>query len=242
MSETGTRTPRSNKLPAFRLADVREIVNALAELAAPSSRERIASHTGKTVSGPFKSRLAAAKYFGFVSKQGQKLAITDRGEAFLNDDVAAKRSAVMGTGFGPVIQSFSSKLVNDAAIEARLEDDCGVPKKSAPELRAVLVGSAEDAGLIAGNKFAPEAIESVSEEDIGSVSTTPKNQGEEAARGTKPVERKPDSAPSNSGSAGRHSDAQRHTPAPPPQIILQVDASKLEPIQLAELIKALREP
>jgi hypothetical protein len=242
MDESGvsaTRTPRGNKLPAFTLSDVREIVNALAELAAPSSRERIASHTGKTVSGPFKRRLAAAKYFGFVSKQGAKLAITERGDAFLAEEVAAKRSAVMGTGFGPVIQSFSSKLVNDAAIEARLQDDCGVPEKSAPALRAVLVSSAEDAGLISGNKFDPEAIESVSEEDVGSVAASPPAQGKQGTNGAKRDASKERSAP------------KKETPPPSPespppvsqapvQIIFQVDASKMDPGQLADLITALR--
>jgi hypothetical protein len=233
------RTPTSSKLPAFSLSDVREIVNALAELAAPSSRERIASHTGKTVSGPFKRRLAAAKYFGFISKEGTKLAITDRGAAFLTDDVAAKRSAVMGTGFGPVIQSFSSKLVNPAAIEARLQGDCGVREESAPGLRAVLVSSAEDAGLISGNKFDPEAIESVSDEDVGSVATS-------TARTTQ-------SASGSKGDAGKEKPAREKKPSspkpdpeapssgPPVQIVLQVDASKMDPTQLAKLITALRQ-
>jgi hypothetical protein len=240
MTETDispTRTPRGNKLPAYSLSAVREIVEALGDLAAPSSRERIASHTGKTVSGPFKRRLAAAKYFGFIGKQGTKLAITERGEAFLAGDVAAKRAAVMGTGYGPVIQSFSSKLVNQAAVEARLQDDCGVPEKSAPDLREVLVNSAEDAGLISGNKFDPAAIESVADGDVESNDSHAKrstNSGRksDAATDEKAVQKKALRKPPPD---------QQNSSQSPVQIVLQVDASKMDPAQLAELIRALRE-
>jgi hypothetical protein len=233
------RTPPRNKLPAFSLSDVREIVNALAELAAPSSQERIASHTGKTVSGPFKRRLAAAKYFGLVSKTGSKLAITDRGESFLANDPAAMRAAVMGTGFGSVIQSFSSKLVNDAAIEARLQDDCGVTEGSAADLRAVLVSSAEDAGLISSNKFDPEAIESVADEHVGSVPVDPADQVASPDGGKGGAEKK--KAPTKKQSSELKAEPQIASTGTPVQVVVQVDGSKMDPTQLAELIKALRE-
>jgi hypothetical protein len=235
------RIPRGAKLPGSSLADVQPIAQALSELAAPASAARIASQINRTVSGPFKGLLAAAKYFGVIKKDGDKLVLAERGESFLAGDTAAKRSAVMGTGFGPIISSFSSKLVNEAAIEARLQDDWNVPEGSAPDLRKVLIDSAQDAGLIANSKFDPAAIESVPEEDMSPAA--------------KPASSRTEKTGSNGSSSGASSSGKKSVtkeeepPADPPpatpspvQIVVQVDASKLDPKQVAELIRALQQP
>jgi hypothetical protein len=235
------RIPRGAKLPVASLADVQPIAQALSELAAPASAARIASQINRTVSGPFKGLLAAAKYFGVIKKEGDKLVLTERGESFLAGDTAAKRSAVMGTGFGPIIGSFSSKRVNEAAIEARLQDDWSVPEGSAPDLRKVLVDSAQDAGLIANSKFDPAAIESVPEEDVSSVTKPSSNSTEKSGRNG--------SSGGSSSSGKKPASGDKERPVDPPQattspvqVVVQVDASKLEPEQIGELIRALQQP
>jgi hypothetical protein len=237
------RIPKGAKLPSSPLGEVEAIARAFSELAAPSSPARIASQIGMTVSGLFKRRLAAAKYYGIVRKEGQKLAITDRGEAFLKGDADSKRAAVMGTGFGPIISTFSSKRVNEDAIEARLQDDWSVPEGSAPDLRKVLVESAEDAGLISDGKFDPAAIESVSEDQLEAPEKPPnraeksthKNAGKsvhhEGTSGSGKVE-EPVSSKGRSRSSALD--------APPIQVLVRIDAGSLDPVQLAELIRELQ--
>jgi hypothetical protein len=194
-----------------------------------------------TVSGPFKRRLAAAKYFGIVRKDGDKLALTERGEAFLEGDDDAKRSAVMATGFGPIISTFSSKRVNDGAIEARLQDDWQVPEGSAPELRKVLIDSAEDAGLISDSKFDPAAIESVPAEQVDPPEkprqerkAEPEGRSTSSSGGRK----KSDDTPEPKRTPNRLDTPEPVTP--PVQVVLQIDASSLDPAQLAELIREIR--
>ncbi len=148
----------------------------------------------------------------------------------------------MGTGYGPLIKKLVTKTVNHNAIEIRLQEDYDTPKASAKRRREILVESATDAGLIVDEKFDAKAIESIPEDAIGTKPTGPQKSSGSNGQ-TSPKEPKQ-----------RHADPPPKPPAkdpPPPedppaaapiQVVVQVDGSKMEPAQLAELIRLLREP
>lgn len=242
---SNSKTPKSAKLPAKSLADALEIAQTLKDYAASASKPVIAEQSGTTTSSSgFKSKFASAGYYGLTEKDGDKFKLSPRGEAALGGDDIAKRTAVMSTGFGPIIASLPTRQVSESVIsiiQSRLKSDHGATESSAETLASVLVKSAEDSGLIANEKFDAQAIESVDSEEIG-----PKAPGKKAT-------------PSSARTSKKSSLAQKKTPPAkepkqpdppkvehpaveqtPIQVIVQVDGSKMDPAKIAELVKLLR--
>jgi hypothetical protein len=242
------RTPSSSKLPAKSLSAALEVAQALRDYAVSASRPVIAGQMGTTTSSSaFQQKFAAARYFGLIEKDGDKFKLTSRGNAALDGDDVAKRTAVMATGFGPIIASLSTRQVTPNIIESRLKSDHGASESGAKTGASILVKSAEDAGLVVNEKFDAKAIESVDSKDIGPRATgsgsdsTASRQGSAAQKKTqagktaKPDPPKPDPPKPD-------------PPAPPVeqqapvQVVVQLDGSKMEPAKIAELIKLLRTP
>jgi hypothetical protein len=229
-------TPKGAKLPGRTLADALSIAKVLSDLAAPSSKDRIAGENNETsAGGNFKTKFAAAGYFGLVEKDGDKYKLTERGRAAIGGDVQAKRAAVMGTGFGPVIKLFSTRKVKDSVIEARLKDDCNASESSVENLREVLVESATEAGLVVDGKFDATAIESVADDEIG---PKPGPRSRKSPDQTSKAPRPPakDPPPEKDPPPPKEPPAAVNSPI---QVVVQVDGSKMEPAKLAELIRLL---
>lgn len=138
-------------------------VAALHELAAPSTTDRIAGQLGVAKAGRFLSTLAACGYYGFFSRSGGKYTLTERGESLLASDAEkathAKREGVMSSGFAPVISLLATREAKEEIVSARLQDDLGVPEKSAKEISRVLIAAATDAGLLRNGRFDAATIE-----------------------------------------------------------------------------------
>jgi hypothetical protein len=238
-----SKTPKASKLPAKSLAEALTIAQALKDYAVPASKAVIAGQMKMSVSSSgLKSKFASAGYFGLIDRNGEKFELTTRGEAALDGDEVAKRTAVMSTGFGPIIDSLKTRPVNVSLIESRLTSDHAATPSGAKTSAAALVESAEEAGLIVDDKFDAEAIESVDRDEIGPKATdngsgaTPSKKAPSAQKKTSEVETpKPDPPkpdPPKPSTAGQTSI----------QVVVQVDGSKMEPAKIAELVKLLREP
>ena len=237
-----SKTPSSSKLPAKSLADALAIAQALKDYAVPASKAVIAAQRDETTSSShFKQKFASAGYYGLVEKDGDKFKLTARGEAALDGDDIAKRTAVMSTGFGPIIGTLATRQVAINIIESRLKSDHGATESGAATLASVLVQSAEDAGLIVNDKFDAQAIESVDSEEIGPKETNSSSSASSSATSKKgPSAQKKTTAVKDLKPDGK--------PKPPAgeempiQVVVQVDGSKMEPAKIAELVKLLRSP
>jgi hypothetical protein len=232
-------TPKGGRLPGKTLADAQTIAKALADLAGPASKEMVASQNRESVGGNFRAKFASANYYGLIKKESDQYHLTDRGESVLAGDPQAKCAAVMGTGFGPVIQKFSTRNVNKDAIKARLKSDCQAADSALENLSDVLIASSEDAGLIVNGKFDAAAIESVPKDDVGPKAQAPKRERKRSggSSGGSEVRRKTSPPPPPQ----EEPEPPKVTQAPPVQIVVQIDASKMDGPQVAELIRALQE-
>jgi hypothetical protein len=239
-----SKTPKSAKLPAKRLADALEIAQTLKDYAVSASKAVVAEQSGTTTSSSgFKSKFASAGYYGLTEKDGDKFKLTSRGEAALDGDEVARRTAVMSTGFGPIIASLPTRQVSEnviSIIQSRLKSDHGATESSAEALASVLVQSAEDSGLIANGKFDAHAIESVDSEEIG-----PKASSKKASQSSADTSKKSSSAQKKTPPAKEPKPdppkVENHLGNPTPiQVVVQVDGSKMEPAKIAELVKLLR--
>lgn len=237
-NSTKTKTPRAARLPARTLKEAVALAQALKDYAVPASKAVIAGHNGETMSSSaFKSKFAAAGYYGLLAKEGEKYKLTERGEAVLAGDDQAKRDAVMATGFGSIIGSLATRPVSPKILEGRLKSDYSVNETSADTLCKVLIESAEDAGLVADGKFDAKAIESVDTATVVPQEATAK----------KPVvsdggrARQRNTPPSKSSKDPPKPDSPTRTVAPV-QVVVQLDGSKMEPAKIAELVRLLQEP
>jgi hypothetical protein len=241
------RTPFSARLPQASLDEVLPVVQALNELGVPSTPHVIAGQMGTSyaTNARFRTRLGAAGYYGFIRKDGEKRALTPRGEALVGDDqkVAqhARREAVMGTTFGPIIHTLRGRPVNDTTVSLRLQSDYGVPEGSAPSVARKLVEAATQAGLISDDRFDAALIEAVASalpppDDPPPVKqqTTPR-AGQEKKETPRPprVESRKD---------GKEVEQEGRPFVPGVQVIVKIDASSLTPQQIAELVRALQAP
>jgi hypothetical protein len=158
-------TPKGQRLPQATFAEVQPLVEALAGLNGPASRNLIFSQAGKAGTGGVADRRwAAMGYYGFrAAAGGHKHVITDRGRAFISDDADAaahaRQDGVMDTGFRRIVRRFSSRPVNVAAIAGLLHEDLGVPHDRSKALAALLITIATEAGLIADDVFQVAPIE-----------------------------------------------------------------------------------
>jgi hypothetical protein len=161
---TRRRTPFSARLPQVPLNDATTIAQALSDLAGPAAAPIIAQRLhASPASSSFNTRLAAAGYFGLVSRKGDKYELTSTGLGLTAGDGASKKAsaqvAVMTTNFGRLIQVLSGRSVNEETIAARLQTDLEVPAVAAQKLAGVLVASAEQAGILTDGRFNATEIE-----------------------------------------------------------------------------------
>jgi hypothetical protein len=230
------------------------VASALVELAAPATNARVGQQMGVSpAGGKFRSKLGTARYYGLTRREGNLLSVTPRGEAIVSGDEdaarQARREAVLGTAFGPIIRRFAGREPNETTIAARLEDDCGVPVGSSKALGHVLIRAAHEAELISGGRFDAAAIESVpavSSDQNGSGAAT-RRETQPSASGA-PVAKAPErmSPEKHAERRIRHETAQlREEPRPfpiPVRVVVNVDAASWSAEQVMEFLKALREP
>lgn len=258
------KVSRNAKLPQHGFNAIRPQVAALAELAAPSTKERIADQLGVAAKGRFLGKLAAAGYYGFVERVGDKYQVTDRGRAFLSDttdeSLRAMREGTMSTNFGSIVYLLRSQEPKESVVAARLQDDQNVPAGSAPAVAKTLIAVATEAGLVGENgRFSASTIEDT-KEALGTLpeppatptpkprTSTPKtDQGKPDTKtnGKPPVSTKAGSA--TTGAAASSSSKERSgggqtdpLGVAPVQVVVNVDASKLSPQEIAQLVQALR--
>lgn len=174
---TTKRTSQSRRLPQATIAEITELVQALADLSGPASRKLVFGQAGRAATGgSADAKWAAMGYYGFRQEvSGRKHEITDRGLALINGETAAeleaKQHAVMSTGFRPIIDRFSTRPVNEVAIAGLLREEFEAPEDRTKALASVLVEVATDAGLIIDGKFNAAPIEQALEA-VGTATVT----------------------------------------------------------------------
>jgi hypothetical protein len=245
------KTPFSAKIPQWSLEDVMPIADALAELAGPSTANRIAQHLGVSpTGGAFRSKIATARYYGLTEKRGDTYVLTSRGEAVLerdgDDATAARREAVLSTTFGTMLRKFAGREPNETTLAARLEDDFGVPAGSAPYLAGVLVKTATEASLVSNGRFDVEAIESVPEApeaangDGAARAPGAKNGHSAAAPATARPQAQQPKPKKTEVAAAAGSTPEKQSPFGGVKVVVNVDASRWTPEQVGELLRSLR--
>ena len=239
------RTPFSAKLPQVSLADAVSVADTLADLAAPATPAVIAQQMGtSTSSSGFKTKIAAAGYYGLVEVDGAKRTLTERGTDITSGDAdrvpAAKADAVMSTNFGPILHSLRARVANEAIVSSRLQGDFGVPAASAEYLAGVLIESAEQAGLMTDGRFDAVTIENHASVLPAPTQARPSSPPSSASSITavKPKTEQKGQAPD----MRVQEESTGPFVAPPVQIVLNLDASKLSAEQIATLVKALQTP
>ena len=251
-----TRTPFSVKLPQVSLDAAVEVATALAELGTASTPHVIAQHLGTTykTDARFRTKLGAAGYFGLIEKQGDRRALTPRGQAIVGEDAEAaeraRREAVISTNFGPILHSLRGRAINDGVIKLRLQSDYNVPEKSAPVVARALIESADQTGLSSNGALDAKVIEQ-HEGALPTEEAAPAGRRERRENGqAAPTAPKPKPKPE-----------QRRTPetehstkteveveveprpfAPGVQVVVKIDATQLGPQEIAELVRALQAP
>jgi hypothetical protein len=238
------RTPFSAKLPQVALGQAIAIAEALAELAGPASLAVIAQAMGTSLSSSqFRTRIAAAGYYGLIKQDGDRRTLTERGKALTSGDEAhareARREAVMSTTFGPILHSLRGRQINENTVALRLRGDYDVPESSSINVARALVQSAEEANFVtADSRLDAAAIEEVA-------SVMPKSD-ENGAR--------PRQAPQRTQTTQRGGTTTEtpNTPEPKPkeqegrpfasgvQVVVNVDASNLTPQQIVDLVRELQ--
>jgi hypothetical protein len=226
------------------------IARSLAELAGPSTANRIAQHLGVSpTGGAFRSKIAAARYYGITEKRGDTFVLSPRGEAIVDGDdpgaTTARREAVLSTTFGAMLRRFAGREPNETTLAARLEDDFGVPAGSAPYLAGVLVKTSREASLISNGRFDVEAIESVPEAETpssngvksnGAAKNRPASVSPAAVRPQAQQESRPKktevAAVAETNTAGQHPFGVK--------VVINVDAAGWTPEQVGALVRSLR--
>lgn len=238
------RTPFSARLPQVPLSQAVPIAEALATLGTPATPHVIAQQMGTTYSSSaFKTKIAAAGYYGLTGVNGDRRTLSQRGEALTSGDETrarqARREAVMSTSFGPVIHSLRGRAVSEHTIALRLHSDLQVPEASSQNVAKALIESARHAELLtADDRFDAVAVEEtavvmpqIDETSARQRQTTPRPQREQRSNGetpaTKPkpnLQREEETRPLAGGV----------------QVVVRIDASSLTPQQIAELVRELQ--
>lgn len=248
---------RSAKLPQHGFEAIRPVTQALADLVAPSTKERIAEQLGVAAKGRFSGKLATAGYYGFLERtEDSRLRVTERGQAFLGGhpeaERQAKREGVMSTNFGPIIYKLRSYQPKQAVITAWMKDDFGVPAASAEKVAETLVSVSEEAELIDENgRFSASAIEDTHAalESSGGLpddpvaTPTPKPKAATSTQSTsEPAASR--TAKRSNATASAQADRSGGQSGPfvqaPVQVVVNVDASRLSAEQITDLVRTLQ--
>jgi hypothetical protein len=236
-------TKRGQKLPRITLADVRPVVQTLADLNGPASNKLVAGQLRMSADGgQFKTLWGAAGFYGFRQKIADgKFELTDRGQAFVSGDHEAvrraAREAVMSTGFGPVVNRFSTSPPNQHAIAGVLHEQCEVPENQAEKLAETLIAAATEADLITDGRFDVAAIE----ETMASVETIAVSSPPKAPTGA--ARRSPSTsrsrAPDPVAPERARPRSERSGPFGEVSVVIQIDATKLTPQEIKEVVREL---
>lgn len=242
------RTPFSARLPQVPLNQAVPIAEALAALGAPATPHVIAQQMGTTYSSSgFKTKIAAAGYYGLIRVDGDRRTLTARGETLTSGDDErarqARREGVMSTNFGPVIYSLRGRSVSEPTIALRLQGDLNVPEASATNVAKALMASARDAGLLTEDgRLDAAAIE-------GAASVIPSSTTEDGSS-PRPSPSKPHAAQQTRAQPTPKPDTPKKDPPRPEetrppfvcsvQVVVNVDATSLTPQQIAELVRELQ--
>jgi hypothetical protein len=245
--------PRAADLPSATPESTKRIVKALADLAGPASRKRIAGRLNVKLAGRLISGIHAAILYGFITEDEEgKLVMTERGHAVIGDDENASREAqrygIMASGFGATINQLRTHIADVEVVAVRLADDQGLNQASAAERAKVLVKAAADVHLIVNERFNADAIEDavhkVGEPDPPSVtvkakpkpkvdpSRSPTASGDRAA--ATPSERK------EGGSVQKPTGPFEQAAPAPLQVVVQIDASKITAREIGDIVRELR--
>jgi hypothetical protein len=104
--------------------------------------------------GTFRSRLSAAKMFGFVETEGGKVRLSSLGIELLDENTAraAKVEAFLRVPlYKRMFESYNGFALPPAAAIERQMTNLGVPPKQAERARQAFASSAQAAGYIASN-------------------------------------------------------------------------------------------
>lgn len=256
-----TRIATSAKMPSATPDATVKVVSKLAELAGPTSRERLASALGVALTGGVARALSSALLYGFVELDAdKKLNITDRGNLFVGDDEEATKQAaregLMNTGFGPLIKRLSTRKATVEVIAVRLQEDQGLDGNASDDRAKLLVKAGTAAGLIVNGNFDGGVIEDtiavVGEPDApkpaeaAMAKPKPKPAAKPAAASTPPAAAAATPKPAGGGTS-RGGKAEQQPPAPfqqaagaPLQVVLHIDASKLDAKEIGAIVRELR--
>ena len=157
-------TRRHQQLPCASLDSALAVARVIEESAAGElSREVVARLLGvKPNTGGFTRRTAAAGYFGLVAGR-TSLSVTALGQRALVDDPGgreARRAAVRGSSFGPLLERLKGRPARRDAIALLIRERLGTPASTADDASRALLASANEVGLIgADGTFDAIAIE-----------------------------------------------------------------------------------
>lgn len=243
------RTPFSAKLPQVAFNQAVPIAEALAALGAPATPHVIAQQMGTTYSSSgFKTKLAAAGYYGLLQVDGDRRTLTDRGEALTSGDEArarqARREGVMSTNFGPVIYSLRGRAINEATVALRLQSDLQVPESSARNVAKALIESARNAELLTGE----DRLDAAAIEGVASVIPKPSVNGTASSQAAaRPQQAQRGKQAESKPKPPREEEEKKENENTRPfgggvQVVVKVDASNLTPEQIVELVWKLQQP
>jgi hypothetical protein len=249
------RTPFSVKLPQVALDVATEIATTLGELGTASTPQVIGQHMGTSyaTNARMRTKLGAAGYFGLIDKQGEKRALTPRGEAIIGDDAEAaeraRREAVMSTNFGPILYSLRGRTINDSVIQLRLQSDYAVPERSAPTVATALIESAAHAGLSSDGVLDAKVIEKYESvlpkgdpEPAPQRERRPSGQATEQRQQPKIEAKRTTTKQRDAKTKEEEVEVERRPFLPGVQVLVKIDATQLGPREIAELVRALQAP
>jgi hypothetical protein len=159
------RTPKGARLPQVDLLSALPLAEVVAEFAGSITRPVLAQHLKMSpASSSFKNKVAAAKYYGLLEQKGDQISLTARGQRAVDGDVAARREAVLATGFGGLIKLFAARSADADVLSSRLKMDFAVPDGSARALADTLISAGSQVGLVSNGVFDAAAIQGVEKE------------------------------------------------------------------------------
>lgn len=206
------RTKSATSYPYFDLLDSIAVAKAIRDNGGGSCEpDQLAHWLGykSTSSGTYLTRVAAAKQFGLVAGQGDRLIVTDRALTIIapvmpGDEARTKGEAFLAVQlFSRVFADFRGRMLPPAVGLANLfQNTYGIVPDRVQQALRVFLASAEQAGFLVNSGDGQRLIQPTS-----AASSQPQQEvGEEAASGrTSPESSMPD-RPKTGGSGGGGSD------------------------------------